>query len=118
MKPTIKEITRTWKEPQEYSRKCLSFSLGENRILLVKDSDYSRTWDIHFEFTQGAPEDIRDQLVKSITEYIKPGEYLTSCGYMSWEDFQVFKKFIGPWEDTGMIRVLKDNIYLPILKRK
>lgn len=53
MKPEIKEITRTWKKPQEYSRDCLSFSLGENRILLVKDSDYNRTWDIYFEFSWG-----------------------------------------------------------------
>lgn len=64
-----------------------------------------------------------ESLIKKVTNFIKKDEYLTSSGYFTNSDKNWFDKFIGPWEDTGMIRVLTnkdtgEKIYLPILKKK
>ena len=93
-------------------------------ILLVKDIWYPRTWNIHFLGVLSEGE--KQTLITEINNYIKSGEYLTSCGYCSPEDIFGFQRFsfnTSLWEDTGMIRTIKDSktgspIYLPILKRK
>lgn len=127
MKTIISEYTRTWKYDNEESYSGVSFSLDNKpseRILLVKDIWYPGTWNIHFlgEFSEGE----KQTLMTKINNYIKSGEYLTSCGCCTPEDISGFQRFsfnTSLWEDTGMIRTLKDKEtgsprYFPILKRK
>lgn len=127
MKTIISEYTRTWKYDNEESYFGVSFSLDNKpseRILLVKDIWYPGTWNIHFLGVLSEGE--KQTLVTEINNYIKSGEYLTSCGHCSPEDISGFQRFsfnTSLWEDTGMIRTLKDKEtgsprYFPILKRK
>lgn len=127
MKTIISEYTRTWKYDNEGSYSGVSFSLDykpSERILLVKDIWYPGTWNIHFLGVLSEGE--KQTLVTEINNYIKSGEYLTSCGYCSPEDISSFQRFsfnTSLWEDTRMIRALKDKEtgsqrYFPILKRK
>lgn len=127
MKTIISEYTRTWKYNNEESYSGVSFSLNNKsseRILLVKDIWYPRTWNIHFLGVLSEEE--KQTLVTKINKYIKSGEYLTSCGQCSPEDISSFQRFsfnTSLWEDTRMIRTLIDKEtgsprYFPILKRK
>ena len=94
MKTIISEYTRTWKYDNEESYSGVSFSLDNKpseRILLVKDIWYPGTWNIHFlgEFSEGE----KQTLMTEINNYIKSGEYLTSCGCCTPEDISGFQRF-------------------------
>lgn len=123
MKTIRSEYTRTWEYSKDHG---VYFELSNDpskRILLSKDFDYPRTWNIYFMISGYISDAETESLIKKITNFIKKDEYLTSSGYFTNSDKNWFDKFIGPWEDTGMIRVLTnkdtgEKIYLPILKKK
>lgn len=115
MEILVGEEEREWSCREESEKKAIVFRVKgkQGRVYLVKDGWYMGTWDIHF---RDVSEEEIDFMFDTILEYIKPGEYLATCGpSIEWW----YKKFtcrILYFRDTGMIRRAGDSYY-PILKR-
>jgi hypothetical protein len=122
--------TRVWKYDEEESYDALCFAIEGKRMerfMLTKDATVPNMYNIHF-CTSGADalnECEKNELVNAIIDYIKPGEYLGTCGYSTKGGCGGFKRFssrIDCFKDTGEIRTLHDKhdehlTYINILVR-
>ena len=123
----VEDVDRDWFCPEEESGKAIKFSYPgrPGYILLAKDKRTRSMYNIHFINVEKLEEIERESLALKVIEFLKPGDYLGTCG-IYWPghelEYHRFSYRTLAFTDTGMIRVLKDSsgnytVYFPILKR-
>lgn len=111
MKLIIREVERNWRDLKERGFRATSFSIEDKKgeILLTEDLDYERSFDIHPISCEGFRDSDYKFLSQAIISFIQPNSYLMTCG-KSWQEkeklFNILSDFL---EDTGCLRVLKDE---------
>lgn len=123
----IENIRRGWFCPEEIDENAIKFSYKDlpGYILLAKDRQTDKMYNIHFIDIEKLKETEKELLVRAVTDFLESGDYLGTCG-IYWPGHELeYKRFswrTDLFTDTGMIRVLKDSnnsltAYFPILKK-
>lgn len=125
MELSIEEIDRGWFSHDLKGGKALKFSIKGKKgaILLSEDARVNQMWDLHFDNFSDLSNDDKEFIVSGVIDYIKPGDYLGTCGDYdsgSEAEYRRFSWKSSIFKDTGMIRTLKSGmycVYFPILQK-
>lgn len=106
------EYTRTWKYDDKASYTGIIFFLEykpDEKFFLVKDKNINHCYNIHFLTHNQLSESEKEMLVMAVIDYLKPGEFLATCGYYTHGGVSEYNRFYYRtkyFKTTSCIRTL------------